>query len=157
MTVPFHIQTVGVVAGVSLIGHGMYLTLDHELVVVQVAVIRCNAEIVTHVLAAQALLTGHQGLIELLAVTSSDDVGAGIAEELLDSLSQIADGRGIRLLDEQVAGIGVLEGEHNQIHSLVQIHQEAGHVGSVMVMGLPAMIWSMNRGMTEPRLHMTLP
>ena len=28
-------------------------------------------------------------------------------------------------------------------------------LGSVMVMGLPALIWSMNRGMTEPRLHMT--
>ena len=35
----------------------------------------------------------------------------------------------ISLLDEQIAGVSVLEGEHNQIHSLVQIHQEAGHVG----------------------------
>ena len=83
----------------------------------------------THILAAQTLLTGHQGLEQLLAVTSADDVRTGIAEQLLDSLSQIADGRGISLLDEQVAGIGVLKSEHNQIYSLVQIHQEAGHVG----------------------------
>ena len=62
-------------------------------------------------------------------MTSTDDVRAGIAKQLLDSLSQIADGGSVCLLDEQVAGVGVLEGEHNQIHSLVQIHQEAGHVG----------------------------
>ena len=29
--------------------------------------------------------------------------------------------------------------------------------GSVMVMGLPAWIWSMKRGMTLPREHMTFP
>ena len=29
--------------------------------------------------------------------------------------------------------------------------------GSVMVMGLPARIWSMKRGITLPRLHITLP
>ena len=62
-------------------------------------------------------------------MTSTYDVRAGIAKQLLDSLSQIADGGGICLLDEQIAGVGVLESEHNQIHSLVQVHQEAGHVG----------------------------
>ena len=83
----------------------------------------------THILAAQAFLTGHQGLEQLLAVTSADDIRTGIAEQLLNSLSQIADGRSISLLDEQVTGVGVLESEHDQIHSLVQVHQEAGHVG----------------------------
>ena len=29
--------------------------------------------------------------------------------------------------------------------------------GSVMVMGLPDLIWSIHRGMTLPREHMTLP
>ena len=29
--------------------------------------------------------------------------------------------------------------------------------GSVTVTGRPARIWSMNSGMTDPRLHMTLP
>ena len=107
----------------------MYLAVDDKLVVVQVTVIRSNAEIVPHILAAQTLLTGHQGLEQLLTVTGADDVRAGVAKELLDSLCQIADGRGISLLDEQVAGVGVLESEHDQIHSLVQIHQESGHVG----------------------------
>ena len=49
-------------------------------------------------------------------------VGAGVAKQLLDSLGQIADGRGISLLDEQVAGVGVLEGELHQVHGLVQVH-----------------------------------
>ena len=29
--------------------------------------------------------------------------------------------------------------------------------GSVMVMGFPALIWSIHSGITLPRLHMTLP
>ena len=107
----------------------MDLAFDHELIIVQVAVVGSDAEIVAHILAAQTLLTGHQGLEQLLAVAGADDVGAGVAEELLNSLGQIADGGSIGLLNEQVAGIAMLEGEHNQIHSLVQIHEEAGHVG----------------------------
>ena len=62
-------------------------------------------------------------------MTSADDVRTGIAEQLLDGLCQIADGGSIRLLDEQITGICMLESEQDQIHSLVQIHQEAGHVG----------------------------
>ena len=107
----------------------MYLALDHELVVVQVTVIRSNTEVATHILAAQTLLTGHQGLEQLLAVTGADDVRTGIAEQLLDGLCQIADGGSIRLLDEQITGICMLESEQDQIHSLVQVHQEAGHIG----------------------------
>jgi len=107
----------------------MDLALDHELIIVQVAVVGSDAEVVPHILAAQALLAGHQGLEQLLAVTGADDVGAGVAEELLDSLGQIADGGSIGLLNEQVTGVAMLEGEHNQIHSLVQVHQEAGHAG----------------------------
>ena len=62
-------------------------------------------------------------------MTGADDVRAGIAEQLLDSLSQIADGGSIRLLDEQITGICMLESEQDQIHRLVQVHQKAGHVG----------------------------
>ena len=116
-------------AGVGLVGHGVDLAFDHELVVVQVAVVGSDAEVVAHILAAQTLLAGHQGLEQLLAVAGTDDVGAGVAEELLNSLGQVADGGSIGLLNEQVTGVAVLEGEHNQIHSLVQVHQEAGHVG----------------------------
>ena len=62
-------------------------------------------------------------------MAGADDIGAGVAEQLLHGLGQVADGGGVRLLDEQVAGIGVLEREHDQLHRLVQIHQGAGHVG----------------------------
>ena len=124
----FHIQPGGVVAGVRLIGHGVDLALDHELIVVQVTIVSGDTEVVPHVLTAQTLLAGHQGLEQLLAVAGADDVGAGVAEELLDSLGQVADGGSIRLLNEQVTGVAVLEGEHNQIHSLVQIHQETSHI-----------------------------
>ena len=116
-------------AGVGLVGHGMDLALDHELIIVQVAIVRSDTEVVTHILAAQTLLTGHQSLKQLLAVAGADDVGAGVAEELLNSLGQVADGGSVGLLDEQVTGVSVLEGKHNQIHSLVQIHQETSHVG----------------------------
>lgn len=51
------------------------------------------------------------------------------AEDLLDGLGEVADRGGGRLLDEQVAGVGVLEGELHQVHGLVQVHEEAGHVG----------------------------
>ena len=125
----FHIQTGSVMAGVGLVCHSMYLAVDDKLIVVQVTVIRSNTEIMAHILAAQTLLTGHQSLEQLLAVTGADDVRAGIAEQLLDSLSQIADGGSIRLLDEQITGICMLESEQDQIHSLVQVHQKAGHVG----------------------------
>ena len=107
----------------------MDLALDHELIIVQVAVVGSDTEVVAHILAAQTLLAGHQGLEQLLAVTGADDVGAGVAEELLNGLGQIADGGSIGLLNEQVTGVAVLEGEHNKIHSLVQVHEEAGHVG----------------------------
>ncbi len=116
-------------AGVGLVRHGMHLSLDHELIVIQIAVIRRHAEVTPHILAAHALLAGHQCLIELLAVARADDIRSGIAEQPLHGLRQIADGGGIRLLDEQVAGVGMLKGEQHQLHRLIQGHQEAGHMG----------------------------
>ena len=116
-------------AGVALVRHGVHLPLDHILVVVQVAVVRRHAVVVAHVLAAQALLAGHEGLVELLAVARADDVRARVAKQFLHRLRQVADGRGVRLLDEQVARVGVLEGEHYQIDRFVEVHEEAGHVG----------------------------
>ena len=62
-------------------------------------------------------------------MTSANDVRASVTEQLLDSFGQIADGRGIRLLNEEVAGVSMLECKHNQVHSLIQVHQEASHVG----------------------------
>ena len=116
-------------AGVGLVRHGLDLALHHELVVVQVTVVRGHPEVVAHVLAAQALLPGHEGLEELLPVAGADDLCAGVPEELLHRLGQVADGGGVRFLDEQVAGIGVLKGELHKVHGLVQVHEEPGHAG----------------------------
>ena len=62
-------------------------------------------------------------------MAGADDIRAGVAKQSLHSLGQVANGGSVRLLDEQVAGVGMLKGEHNQIHGFVQVHQEAGHVG----------------------------
>ena len=62
-------------------------------------------------------------------MAGANDLGAGVAEELLDRLGQVADGGGVRLLDEEIAGVGVLKSELHQVHGLVQIHEEPGHVG----------------------------
>ena len=62
-------------------------------------------------------------------MTGTNDVRASVTKQLLNSLCQITNGGSIRLLDEQITGICMLESEQDQIHSLVQIHQEAGHVG----------------------------
>ena len=124
-----HVQTGGVVAGVGFVGLGVHLTLDHELVIVQVPAVGGNPEILAHVLAAQTLLPGHQGLVELFAVAGADDIRARVAEKLLHGLGQISNGGGVCLLDEQIPGVGVGKGELHQIHGLVQIHEEPGHVG----------------------------
>ena len=67
----------------------------------------------------------------------SDDVRARVAEQLLHRLRLVADGRGVRLLDEQVARVGVLEGEHHQIDRFERFMRKRVILGSVMVMGLP--------------------
>ena len=124
-----HVEPLGVVGGVGLVGLGLHLAVHDELVVVQVARVAGHAVVAAHVLGAQALLAGHQGLEQLLTMTGADDVRTGITKQLLDCLCQIADGGSIRLLDEQITGICMLESEQDQIHSLVQVHQKAGHVG----------------------------
>ena len=124
-----HVQTVRVVARVGVVGHRVDLTLDDELVVVEVAVVGGHAVVTAHVLTAQALLAGHQGLEQLLAVAGADDVRAGVAEQLLHGLGQVADGGGVGLLDEQIARVCMLKREHDQVNGLVQVHQEAGHIG----------------------------
>lgn len=124
-----HVETLRVVGGVGLIGLGLHLAVHDELVVVQVARVAGHAVVAAHVLGPQALLAGHEGLEELLAVAGADDLGAHAAEDLLHGLGEVADGGGGGLLDEQVAGVGVLEGELHQVDGLVQVHEEAGHVG----------------------------
>ena len=115
--------------GVGLVCLGLHLAVHDELVVVQVARVAGHAVVAAHVLGAQSLLAGHEGLVELLAVAGADDLGAHAAEDLLHGLGEVTDGRCRRLLDEQVAGVGVLEGELHKVDGLVQVHEEAGHVG----------------------------
>lgn len=43
-----HVQAGGVVAGVGLVGHGVNLAFDDELVVVQVPVVGGDAEVFAH-------------------------------------------------------------------------------------------------------------
>ena len=62
-------------------------------------------------------------------MAGADDLSAGVPEELLDRLGKITDSGGVRFLDEQVAGIGVLKSELHQVHGLVQVHEEPSHVG----------------------------
>ena len=116
-------------ARVGVVGHCVNLALDDELVIVQVAVVGGHAVVAAHVLATQALLAGHQRLKQLLAVAGADDVRAGVAEQLLHGLGQVADGGGIGLLDEQVARVRMFKREHDQVDGLVEIHQKAGHAG----------------------------
>lgn len=115
--------------GVGLVGLRLDVAVDEEAVVVEVAGVAGDAVVAPHVLGAQALLAGHEGLVELLSVTGPDHLGADAAENLLDRLGEVAD-RGCRgLLDEQVARVGVLEGELDEIDRLVEVHEEAGHAG----------------------------
>ena len=123
------VQAVGIMAGIGFVRHRMDLAVDNKLVIVQIAAVRGNAEVMPHVLAAQALLAGHQGLIQLFAVAGTDDAGAGIAKQLLHGFGQISDGGGVRLLDEQVARIGMFKCELDKVDGLIEVHQEAGHVG----------------------------
>lgn len=114
-----HVEPLGVVGGVGLVGLCLHLAVHDELVVVKVARVAGDAVVAAHVLGPQALLAGHEGLEELLAVAGADDLGAHAAEDLLDGLGEVADRGRRRLLDEQVAGVGVLEGELHQVHGLV--------------------------------------
>lgn len=95
-----HVEPLGVVGGVGLVGLGLHLAVDDELVVVQVARVAGHAVVAAHVLGPQALLAGHEGLVELLAVAGADHLGAHAAEDLLDRLGEVADGGGGGLLDE---------------------------------------------------------
>ena len=123
-----HIQPAGIVAGIALIRLGVHLTVDEEFVVIEIPPVSRYPEIVAHILAAQPLFPGHQGLEQLLAVAGADDLGTGVSEQLLHRLRQHPDGGGVALLNEQIARLGMLKSKHDQIHSLVQIHKKTGHI-----------------------------
>lgn len=123
------IETLGIMTCISVIRLGVNLALNEKLVVVQVTRVAGHAVVAAHVLGPQTLFAGHEGLEQLLTVAGADYLGAHAAEDILHGLGEVADRGGRRLLDEQVAGVGVLEGELHQVDRLVQVHEEAGHVG----------------------------
>ena len=75
-----YIQPIRVVTGVGFIGHRADIAVDDKLIVVQVTAVCCNAEVVAHILRAQALFPRHQRLVEFLAMSCANDVRARIAE-----------------------------------------------------------------------------
>ena len=115
-------------ACVGFICHGVYLSLDYEFVIVQIAAICCYAEVVTHIFTAQAFFASHQCFIKLFAVACTDDVGAGIAKQFLHCLSQVANGRCICLLDKKVSGVSMFKGKFYQVYCFIKVHQEACHI-----------------------------
>lgn len=80
------VETTGVMAGVCLVCLCLNLTVDDKLVVVEVAGVSVNTEVVAHVLCAQALLARHERLVQLLAVARADDADARATEYLLHRL-----------------------------------------------------------------------
>ena len=74
------------------------------------------------------------------------------------ALGERLDRGGRRLLHEEVARLGVLEGVEHQVDGVVDAHHEAGHVrvGDRQAV-CQLLICSTKRGITEPREAMTLP
>lgn len=139
------------------------LALINELAVVEVAPIGWHAEVVAHVLGTGHLLAApQQRLVELLAVAGADDIHRvlGLAHQAGHRIVQRLDGRGRRLLHEDVTVVAMLEGVQHQIHRIAfasVIMKRVVMLGSVMVMDLPAKTCSTKSGMTEPREAITLP
>ena len=74
----FNIETTGVVAVVVLNLSHIFVAFGEELVVVERAVVGRNAVEVAHVDGLCHLLTGDEGLIELLAMACTDDLDFGL-------------------------------------------------------------------------------
>ncbi len=94
----------------------------------------------------------------LLPVTGADDPDlVRGAEDLLHRLGEVADGAGGGLLDEDVPGMGVPEGEEDELYGLFETHEEAGHVRVGDGERFPSFDLLHEEGDTDPRDAMTLP
>ena len=99
-------------------------------VVVQVAAVGVDTEETWQVLRPQHFLRGHQHLEELFPVARADGLHAEVGLlQLKNSLRQCFNGRGGRLLHEQVALLAVLEGVKDKIDGVAERHHEASHIG----------------------------
>ena len=122
-------------AVVVLDARDVLAALLEELVVVQVARVARDAVVVAHVDGPGHLLSGHQRLVELLAVTGTYDPDFGLSVlrihlgvYLLQGLGKGRQRGGRGLLHEQVAVVAVLERVYHQVHRVVKGHHEARHV-----------------------------
>ena len=128
-----------VVGVVGVEGGGDLLPLDEVLVIVEVAGVGWDAEVVAHVDRLRHVFASDQRLVELLAVACADDLDLGLhgllaqlgalLRELENRLRERLDGGRGRLLDEQVAVLAVFPGEEDEIHGILEGHHEPRHAG----------------------------
>ena len=123
------VEAFGIVRVVVLELRDPRLALLHELAVVEVAQIRRNPEVSSEVLRRRSFLPAQQGLELLLAVARSDDLDpvVGLAEDLQQRVRDGPQRGRRRLLDEDVAGVAVVERERDQLNRLLERHHEARH------------------------------
>ena len=88
----------------------------------EIAVIGSDTEVAAYVFGSETLFSSHQSLVELLAMTCTNDIRTRVSEELLHPLGKIADCSSISLLDKQVSRVSVIEREMNQFNCFIQIH-----------------------------------
>ncbi len=125
------VQSAGIVGIELLDGGATHVALHEVLVVVEVAVIGRNAIEVAQILCLGAFFLCEQGLIHLLPVADANhlDVFLLPAEELAHGFGLGLDGAGGGFLHQDVTVLAVLEGKEDQVHGLLQAHDEAGHPG----------------------------
>jgi len=78
-------------------------------------------------------------------------------KKFLQGLRQVPHRAGGRLLDEEIALFAVLKSEQYQAYASGSGSRNLVISAAVTVIGLPSLICLMNRGITEPREHITLP
>lgn len=105
------------------------LPFHKELVVVEVAGVGRNAEIVAHVDMLGHFFAGHEGFVQLLAMTGADHLHWRVClVEALQGVGQHIQRGCRRFLHKQIAVLAMLEGIEHQVHRIIQGHHEAGHV-----------------------------
>lgn len=119
---------------------------------------------VAHVFCLGALFVGEEGLVKLLAMADANDldlrldiVGGLMLEKVANSLSLSLDGAGWCFLNENVTVLTMFKCEENEVNCSSRDMIKRVILGSVRVIGLPLRIWSIHKGITEPREHITLP
>ena len=107
-------------------------------VIVQIPVVRRNAEEAGHIFRPHHFLCSDQHLKELFAMPRSDDRRAKVGVlQLQHSLRQSLDGRSGGLLHKQVSLLAVRKGIKNEVDGITERHHEAGHIGIRDRQGLP--------------------